>query len=154
MLRVVDFTDTDEFGNEPPDGGVLVVGVKYTLSIGPMGTVEEGFRAWDWSVYTTGPRHYRPPLETSYDPTLVPEEELQAKAVLVTAKEAAQQLAHHANLTTQQAVNVEVRTGLEPDQAEQRVRGYPWVQKAHEIAEWAEGVEHYLWFQRWLVGAL
>jgi hypothetical protein len=154
MLQVVDFTDTDEFGNEPPDGGVLVVGVKYTLSIGAMGTVEDGFRLWDWSVYTTGPRHYRPPLVTSYDPTLVPEEELQAKAVLVTAKEAAQQLAHHASLTTQQAVNVEMRTGLDQGQAEQRVRFYPWVQKVHEIAEWAEGVEHYLWFQRWLVGSL
>lgn len=154
MLRVVDFTDTDEFGNEPPEGGVLVVGVKYTLSMGPLKTIEDGFEPWTWAVYETGPNRYGPELVNAPDPALVPEGELHAKAVLITAKDAAQQLAFRATATHQRALNVERQTGADEARAEARVRSYPWVKEAHEIAEWAEGVEHYLWFQRWLVGSL
>lgn len=152
MLRVVDFTDTDEFGNHPPDGGVFVVGVKYTLSAGPMDAVEDGFRLWVWAVYETGPNRYGPELVNGDDVVLVPENELHAKAVLMVAKDAAQQLAIRATGTQQRAVNVEMRTGADRDRAEARVRSYPWVKEAHEIAEWAEAVEHYLWYQRWMCG--
>lgn len=152
MLRVVDFTDTDEFGNEPPDGGVLVVGVKYTLTMGPMGTVEDGFMPWTWAVFKSGPQPYRRVLFDAADPALIPEEELQAKAVLMTAKDATQQLVIRATGTHQQALERERGAGIAEDWAQERVRSYPWVKEAHEIAEWAEAVEHYLWYQRWLCG--
>lgn len=154
MLQVVDFTERDRFGNDPPEGGVLVVGVKYTLSIGPMNRVEDDFRLWVWRLYTSGSQLFRRELVQAPDPVMVPEEELQARAVLMAAKDAAGQLAFHATFTHQQALDREVNCGADRERAEARVSSYPHVREAHEIAEWAEGVEHYLWFQRWLVGAL
>lgn len=151
MLHVVTVAETDEFGNEPPDGGVLVVGVKYTLFAGPVAEAHEGFVPWMWCLYTSGPLDDSEELASSNDSTFVPEDELTAKGVLLTAKDAAKQLAFSAAMVQQRAMKVEtIGRGLDEATAKANVRTYDWVRQADEIAEFAEAVETYLWYQRWL----
>lgn len=151
MLHVIGVAETDEFGNEPPDGGVLVVGVKYTLLAAPIDPVEEDFIPWVWCLYASGELDYSEELASSNDSTQVPVGELTAKSVLLTARDAAKQLEFSAGMIRQRAMNVETKTrGLDEATAKANVRTYDWVQLADEIAEFAEAVETYLWYQRWL----
>lgn len=158
MLHVVDQTETDEFGNVPDPGGVLVVGFDYTLWAAPIdgathSVAEDGFIPWGWVIMTSGPQKEGRMMEMGRDSTFVPEDEVQSKAVLLCAADAVKQLALSAGAAEAQALRYELaRVGMEAATAQRNVRQYEGVARAHRLAEWVEGVEAYLHYQRWLCG--
>lgn len=154
MLHVVDHTETDEFGNAPDEGGALVVGVRFTLWTAPIGPAREGFVPWLWSVTESGPGRKTAVLADARDSTFVPEDEPHAQAVLLTAREAAKQLAFTAAREEQRVISYNQECGFSAAEARLRVHQWEAPRRAAEIAEFAEAVECYLHYQRWLCGYL
>jgi hypothetical protein len=158
MLHVVEHPEEDEFGNVPPDGGVLVVGFDYTLWTGPLyprgetGPSREGFTPWSWVVMTSGPEKQGRLVEGANDSVFVPEDAFQSKAVLLCAIDVAKRLAFRRTVAVERAVELEQAAGLDRDTARRGARRYETVAEAERLSEWADSVETYLRHQRWLCG--
>jgi hypothetical protein len=159
MLHVVEEPEKDEFGNAPPDGGVLVVGFDYTLWAGPLypreapSTSRGGFVPWSWVVMTSGPEKQGRMVEGANDSVFVPEDAFQSKAVLLCAIDVAKRAAFARTVAVERVVEMEQGAGLDRDTARRNARRYETVADAERLSEWADSVETYLRHQRWLCGS-
>lgn len=153
MLRVVEFGEVDQFGNAAPDGGALIVGVKFTMAVWPVHEeTEDGFVPWMWSVRASGVRPEMGWEMNARDTALVDAEQLHSKAMLLCVSDVVKQLHIDAVGKHQRKINAERANPVKPEDVMDTGRDYFGVRRAEELAEWAEGVQHYLWYQRWLVG--
>lgn len=159
MLRVIEAGCTDDFGNKPFDGGALVVGVKYTLSVAPDLEVagDAGFTSWVWEIETTMPPDEAVGLVSSDDETTAARGDDMMKVLMLVAKDAARQLGFASVMATQRALEAERRkVSTRPTSGElmASVQRNRQVARYSELAEFIDSVEHFLWFRRWLAGDL